>query len=128
MQNTYRTLLFLLALSFAATALPSAAQSVIATIPVGTHPYAVALNTVTNKAYIANYTSNSVTVIDGTTLSTATVPVGSNPEALAVNPVTNKIYVADSGDQWVWVIDGATLPPPSSTPGQTSPPLWWLTR
>jgi YVTN family beta-propeller protein len=109
MQNTYRTLLFLLALSFAATALPSAAQVVIATIPVGTNPYAVALNTVTNKAYIANYTSNSVTVIDGATLSTATVPVGSQPEALAVNPVTNKIYVADYGDQWVWVIDGATL-------------------
>ena len=109
MKNTHRTLLFLLALSFAATALPSAAQSVIATIPVGTNPYAVALNTVTNKAYIANSTGNSVTVIDGTTLSTATVPVGPNPEALAVNPVTNKIYVADSGDQWVWVIDGATL-------------------
>jgi YVTN family beta-propeller protein len=109
MQNTRRTLLLLLALSFAATALPSAAQSVIATIPVGTHPYAVALNTVTNKAYIANYNGNSVTVIDGTTLSTATVPVGPYPEALAVNPVTKKIYVADSGDQWVWVIDGATL-------------------
>src|SRR6266568_4061391 len=70
-----------------------------ATVPVGTTPYAVAVNPVSNKIYVANSGSNNVTVIDGVTNTTTTVPmVGlleGFPEAVAVNPVTNKIYVAN---------------------------------
>ena len=46
------------------------------TVGAGSNPIAVAVNPVTNKIYVANYSSNTVTVIDGATNSTATVSVG----------------------------------------------------
>ena len=87
---------------------PLHAQYVTTTIPAGTSPSAVALNPATNKIYVANYGSASVTVIDGATNSTTPVIVGTDPTAVAVNPVTNKIYVANYGSANVTVIDGAT--------------------
>ena len=87
------------------------AQSVTATVPVGTLPVAVAVNPVTNKIYVANQNTANVTVIDGATNATTTVPAGTTAApgvlAVAVNPVTNKIYVANKGSN-VTVIDGAT--------------------
>ena len=86
------------------------AQTVVATIPVGTdYPRAVAVNPVTNKIYLASCTyhgfvgppSGSLTVIDGATNAT-TVIKGVCPTDVAVNSVTNKIYVPSA------VIDGAT--------------------
>ncbi len=47
------------------TALPLHAQHVGATLPAGTAPWAVAVNPVTNKIYVANRNSNNVTVING---------------------------------------------------------------
>jgi DNA-binding beta-propeller fold protein YncE len=82
------------------------AQSVVATIPVGTNPVAIAVNQTTNKICVANCqtTANSqpgvngtVTVIDGDTNATATVPVGICPVTIGVNAATNKIYVANFG-------------------------------
>jgi len=69
---------------------------------------AVAVNGVTNKIYVVNQNSNTVTVVDGVTYSTATVATGAKPDAVAVNPVTNKIYVANEDAATVTVIDGAT--------------------
>ena len=97
----------------------ASAQVVAATVTAGSAPKAVAVNTVTNKIYVANILSNNVTVIDGATNSTTTVPAGPKPEAVAVNETTNKIYVANEGcgisDKCVGaikgnvtVIDGAT--------------------
>ena len=40
------------------------ATNATATVSAGTNPYAVAVNPVTNKFYVANYNSNYVTVID----------------------------------------------------------------
>ena len=72
------------------------ADFVVDTIPAGTNPYAVTVNPVTNRTYIANYGSGTVTVINGTTSDTArTITVGSNPRAIALNALTNKIYVAN---------------------------------
>ncbi len=66
------------------------------------------MNPVTNKIYVANCSSNNVTVIDGATNATTTVAAGSSPYSVAVNPVTNKIYVANYDSDNVTVIDGAT--------------------
>ena len=41
-------------------------------------PCAVAVNPVTNKIYVANYSSNNVTVIDGATNGTTTVAAGTH--------------------------------------------------
>ena len=78
--------------------------------PAGVGPWAVAVNPVTNKAYIANYNYNpsEVTVIDRITNATTTITAGFSPAAVAVNPVTNKIYVANFNGDSVSVIDGAT--------------------
>ena len=117
MQIKRCALFFLFAFSFAVMSLPVFAQKVIATVPVGSVPYAAAVNPVTNKTYIVNFISDNVTVIDGATFSTTNVTVGSHPVAVAVNSVTDKIYVANqcgndpncnSYSGTVTVIDGAT--------------------
>lgn len=89
-------------------AVPARSQTVTATVPAGTNPFAVAVNPVTNKIYVANFTSFNVTVIDGTTNTATTVAAGTSPDAVAVNPVTNKIYVANQSSNNVTVIDGTT--------------------
>jgi YVTN family beta-propeller protein len=94
--------------SLGLASLPAPAQTITATVATGVTPGAVAVNPVTNKIYVVNTGSNSVTVIDGPTNTTSTIGVGKSPKAIAVNPVTNKIYVANNQDSTVTVIDGAT--------------------
>ena len=83
-------------------------------VPVGTTPFSLAVNPVTNKIYVANAGSNTVTVIDGATNAAITLPVEGLLEnftqSVSVNPVTNKIYVASYYGS-VTVIDGAPTPP-----------------
>src|SRR5580704_753097 len=43
------------------------AQTITATVNVGTGPFSAAVNPVTNKIYVVNRNSNNVTVIDGAT-------------------------------------------------------------
>ena len=106
---------------FILVAAPAQGQTVIASVPVGEQPLAVALNPVTNKIYVGNSVSNNVTVIDGATNSTTTVtdPNASFPIAVAVNSVTNKIYVKNVNFT-VTVIDGLTN---STVTLSTPPPL-----
>jgi YVTN family beta-propeller protein len=78
------------------------------TVTAGEGPYAVAVNPVTNKVYVANRGSDNVTVVDGATNDTQAVDVDNAPIAVAVKPVTNKVYVANRGSNNVTVIDGAT--------------------
>jgi len=85
-----------------------------ASVPTGTGPRAVAVNSVTNKIYVANCnicgvgsgSMSNVTVIDGTNNATTTVATGADSRSVAVNPVTNKIYVANFISNDVTVIDG----------------------
>ena len=97
-------------------------------VNVGLYPYALDINSATNKIYVANScgadpqcnSTATMTVIDGASLVTSDVAIGgSYPVALAVNSVTNEIYVPTGcfGDPscqginygTVDVIDGATL-------------------
>ena len=112
-----RRLQFVLLLSSLALASASAvAQVTLATVPAGNSPVGMAVNSLTNKSYVANSDDNTVTVIDGATNNTTTVAVGIYPSAVVVNPATNQIYVANScGNDpscvslgTVTVIDGAT--------------------
>ena len=77
----------------------------------GSTSESIAVDTVTNKIYVANGGSHNVTVINGSTdLVAATISLGgSNPTpwGITVNESTNKIYVANQGGS-VSVIDGAT--------------------
>jgi YVTN family beta-propeller protein len=110
-------LLLRLAFSVVLTSQCAVAQTVIATVPTGSTPVALAVNSTTNKIYAVNRNSNNVTAIDGATNSTTTLGAGSHPSAVAVNSVTNKIYVTNycgndpncQSNGTVTVIDGATL-------------------
>ena len=81
---------------------------------VGKDPESIAVNPATNRVYVANSGSNSVTVIDGATNAVvgSPIPVGVGPIGIAVNPSTNRVYVvnfnstADHGS--VTVVDGST--------------------
>jgi YVTN family beta-propeller protein len=100
----------LLTLSFALVAVPAHAQSLIDTVNVGSQPNAVAVNPATNKIFVTNGQSGTVTIIDGLTDNVSgPITVGANPIAVAVNPATNKAYVANSNSNSVTVIDGKTL-------------------
>jgi YVTN family beta-propeller protein len=77
-------------------------------VNVGISPSAVSVNPLTNIAYVANHGDNTVSVIDGKTLSVTSIPVGRTPMAVSVNPLTNIAYVVNRGDNTVSVIDGKT--------------------
>jgi YVTN family beta-propeller protein len=64
---------------------------------------------VTNKVYVANNGSASVTVIDGATNTTTTVSVGDAPYAVGVDPVTGKIYIPNRGSDDVTVITAVSV-------------------
>src|ERR1700724_2406960 len=93
------------------TCMLAQAQTVWQNISTGQQPMAVAVNETTNKAYIVNHNSSSITVIDGKTRTAiATIKSGSGPEAIAINRLTNRVYVVNSGENSVTVIDGPHHP------------------
>jgi YVTN family beta-propeller protein len=71
-------------------------------------PIGIAVDVVSNKVYVGNYSSNNVTVIDGASNNTTTLTdtKATGPQSIGVDPVTDKIYVGNSGS--VTVIDGGT--------------------
>jgi YVTN family beta-propeller protein len=85
-------------------------QTTTVSDPHASAPNGIAVNLVSNKIYVANYSSNNVTVIDGATNKTTTVagPNEFGPYGIAVNALTNKTYVANQSSQNLTVIDGAT--------------------
>src|SRR5947199_968110 len=117
---------FLVALSLLMVAPVAHAQTVIATLPVGTNPIGVDVNVITYEAYVANQRGDSVTVIDAKTntiIATVLLPAGSGPLAVAVNPHTNQVFVTDSFADTVTMINyrdhkiGATIPVPADPYG-----------
>ena len=124
----------LLAVLTLAAALPAFAQVTTATLPAGSYPDVVAVNTATNQFYTVNSqcytfpcsTAGTVTVTDGNTNTVVgTVNVGYSPAGTVVNSATNKIYVANvcgndstcMSPGTVTVIDGATLKTTTVTAG-----------
>ena len=84
--------------------------TVIATIPVGTNPDAVAVDPATRTVYVVNAGDGTVSAIDESTNKVTGTPirVGANPDAVAVDPATRTVYVANAGDGTVSVIDEST--------------------
>jgi YVTN family beta-propeller protein len=73
----------------------------------GKIPCAFAADPRLNRVYVANYASNDVTVLDGTSNSViATIKVGEHPRAIAVNPSTHTVFVANAHGNSVTVING----------------------
>src|ERR1019366_9059992 len=85
-------------------------------VNVGIYPYALDVNSATNKIYVANQCgddprcgSATMTAIDGATLATTDIGVGHYPYGLALNSATNLIYVPNYYDNTVSVMDGTPI-------------------
>jgi YVTN family beta-propeller protein len=69
----------------------------------------MAVDTVTNKIYVANQLDNTGSVVDEATNSViATVAVGANPGYSDVDSTLDQIYVSYTVDQTVTMLDGTT--------------------
>jgi YVTN family beta-propeller protein len=74
-------------------------------VPVGTGPWGVAVSSDGTKAYVANFFSNTTSVINTTDNTViAKVPVGISPSGVAVSPDGTKVYVVNA-DGTVSIID-----------------------
>jgi YVTN family beta-propeller protein len=103
-----------LLLLIGAISTPARAQSVTfagvqTTVTVGFEPSSVAVDSANGEIYVANYGSNTVSVINGATNTVvATIPVGANPSSVAVDSASGEIYAANYGGGTVTVINGPT--------------------
>ena len=78
-------------------------------VKVGDDPLAIAVNSTSDRVYVLNTTSGTVSVLDGKTDTVvATVNVGKWPYVLAANPAENKVYVSNIFSNVITIIDGAT--------------------
>ena len=69
---------------------------IVATVTVGTAPFATAVTPDGTRAYVANQLSNSVSVINtATNTVVATIAEGSVPEGVAITPDGSMAYVAN---------------------------------
>jgi YVTN family beta-propeller protein len=76
-------------------------------IQTGMMPTDVSINAKTNKVYVVNSESDSISIINGTNdKAIKELKAGVTPIAIAINPLTNKIYVANYGDNSISVLDG----------------------
>ncbi len=82
---------------------------VLTSVKVGSYPIAVGVNPNTNRIYVVNYKSDTVSVIDGLTSTVLdTIYVGRAPVDIGVNAATNRIYVINRESNDVSVINGDT--------------------
>ncbi|MRI54188.1 YncE family protein [Methylobacterium sp. DB1607] len=82
----------------------------LATIPVGTAPFALALSPDEGRLYVGNVRSNSLTVIDtGALKAFATVPAGAMPYGIGVSPDGARVLVTNQPAATVTVLDAGTL-------------------
>ncbi len=101
---------------------PAGGPLVIATVPVGRNPAAVGVNPTTNRIYVTNRFSNTVSVIDGASNSViATVAVGVFPYGIGVNPNTHRVYVANFFSNTLMTIDGLSNTVVATTPMGSGP-------
>jgi YVTN family beta-propeller protein len=88
--------------------------AVVATIPVGSHPTAVAVPPLGDRAYVATFESGSVSVVDTVTcrvIDTIALPLTSSYSAaadLTMSPDGRRLHVADWGQNLLFAIDTAT--------------------
>jgi YVTN family beta-propeller protein len=82
--------------------------TVVANIPVGQNPFAVAVNPSNNLAYVVNRGVGILSLTDGKTNNVVSANnTDQNQSAIAVNPSTGLVYVANFGSNSVSVKDGS---------------------
>ncbi len=91
------------------SAIDTATNAVVATIPVGAEPVDAAILPNGSRAYVVDMGIGAVSVIEivNNTVA-ATIPVGSKPRGIAISPDGSHAYVANSGDNTLSAIDLGT--------------------
>jgi YVTN family beta-propeller protein len=89
------------------------AFTVAATITVGGKPHGVTVDTINNTVYVANYASNTVSVVNGNTLAVVDTISADFPSGLVYNPADGRLYVgsnpdSDSDNGSIWIINPTT--------------------
>lgn len=88
----------------------TASMERIATVPVGTAPFALGLSPAQDRLYVANVRSNDLTVIDTQSLKpVATVPVGAMPYGVATSADGTQVLVTNQHAGTVTVLDARTM-------------------
>ena len=87
-------------------------QAVVGRIATGTAPYGMAYDPVLDRLYIANSGSNSLTIINATSIThiaTVALPGCLNPRNLALNRESTRLFVACEDNDRVAEVELATL-------------------
>jgi YVTN family beta-propeller protein len=75
----------------------------------GSFPIGIDINPITNKLYVANQFSNTISVIDiEKSKVEKNIDVGNSPYDVDVNPFSNRIYASNRDSDTISVIDGFT--------------------
>ena len=75
----------------------------------GSFPIGIDINPITNKLYVANQFSNTISVIDiEKSIVEKNIDVGNSPYDIDVNPFSNRIYSSNRDSNSISVIDGFT--------------------
>jgi DNA-binding beta-propeller fold protein YncE len=94
---------------------PAGAPVVLNTLGVGLNPMAIAVNTATGIAVVANHDSNSLTLIDLTLNPPLQVgqpvPVGTSPTGVAIDNLRNLAVVTNNGSNNISIVDLSASPP-----------------
>jgi YVTN family beta-propeller protein len=83
----------------------------VTTIPVGSNPWGVAVNQLTDVVYVTNAGSGTVTVVNGSTfvtMTTISLGTGITPAGIAVDAATATAYVADANTNAITAINLVT--------------------
>ena len=93
-------------------------------VTVGSDPTAIAVDSTTQEAFVANQGDGTVSVFSTATCNAAvvsnctteaTIPVGTDPSAIAVDPVTGTVYVANSGGTMSVISEAKVISDPSAS-------------
>ena len=71
----------------------------------------IAVGPAGDKAYVTNFDTNSISIVDVANNTKVDASVGVGPRGIAVNPRGNRIYVANSNGNSVTVLDTSTSLP-----------------
>jgi YVTN family beta-propeller protein len=81
-------------------------DEVLATVPVGSHPYSIAANPATGKVYVTHTFGNQLSILDGATNTVTDLKTGS-ADLIAIDPKAGTIYLLGYGGA-VTLLDGAS--------------------
>lgn len=78
----------------------------IPSIKVGKEPNYIAVNEKTNKVYVTNGGSNTLSIVDINKMSTKEIRVGSHPVQIYIDTSTGYVYVINDKSDSISIIDG----------------------